>query len=645
MDVERSWLIDALPGLVWTAQPDGSAEYVNLRWREYTGLSLEEALGSGWHSVIFPGDLEFILDRWSAMLEGGKPVDAEARLRRHDGEYRRFLLRAAPIRDETGNIVRWCGISTDIEDWASVEAAHALKQLTEAQHLSATGSFTADIWAENHHWSEELYRIFEFEPGTKISVDIVRTKIHPDDLPAFDASFQKALEEGSDYDHFFRIVLAGGAIRHLHAVAHFTEGFGDRPLFVGAIRDVTESKLAEDALRASEAELRRTLRHLTIAQEVSATGSFTADVIGDHHTWSDELYRVFDFDPASPPNLARVRDVVHPDDAKVLETAIEQAMSGRDIDFIFRVFASDGALKHLRGIGRISDYVEDRPVLIGAVQDITKNKAVEDALNRARSELAHVSRITAMSAVTASIAHEVNQPLAGIITNASTCLRMLAADIPNIEGARATAQRTIRDGNRASDVIKRLRALFARKEAAIEPVDLNDAVQEVLTLSSTELQKNRVIVATNLESNLPEIRGDRVQLQQVIMNLILNAADAMAEVDVGTRHLMASTAVDGDKIIMSVRDTGKGVDPEHFERLFDAFFTTKETGMGIGLSISRSIIEGHGGQLWATANDDRGTTFSFSLPVFVADAATDPKMESSVPSRGQSGLERGLHDG
>jgi signal transduction histidine kinase len=220
-----------------------------------------------------------------------------------------------------------------------------------------------------------------------------------------------------------------------------------------------------------------------------------------------------------------------------------------------------------------------------------------------------------LGALTASIAHEVNQPLSGIITNASTCLRMLAADPPDLEGARATAQRTLRDGNRASEVIQRLRGLFAHKQPKTEPVDLNDAAREVLTLSASELQNNRVTLRTELEEGLPAVTGDRIQLQQVILNLTVNAIDAMREVEDRARSLLVSTVrEDRGRIRLSLRDSGIGIDPQSIEKLFGAFYTTKSQGMGIGLAVSRSIIESHDGRLWAAANDGPGATFSFSIP-------------------------------
>jgi signal transduction histidine kinase len=226
-----------------------------------------------------------------------------------------------------------------------------------------------------------------------------------------------------------------------------------------------------------------------------------------------------------------------------------------------------------------------------------------------------VARVTSLGVLTASIAHEVNQPLSGIITNAGTCLRMLAADPPNVEGARETVQRTIRDGNRASEVITRLRALFGKKEATSELVDLNEAVREVIALSRSELQRKQVIPQVKLANDLPYVTGDRVQLQQVILNLLLNASDAMNGVDDRPRELIIRTERDeSEGVTLTVQDSGVGLETESITKLFDAFYTTKSSGMGIGLSISRSIIESHRGRLWATPNEGPGATFSFSVP-------------------------------
>ena len=254
-------------------------------------------------------------------------------------------------------------------------------------------------------------------------------------------------------------------------------------------------------------------------------------------------------------------------------------------------------------------------MFVGALQDVTESMVAEEALNMARSQLAHVARVTTLSALTASIAHEVNQPLSGIITNAGTCLRMLDAHPPNVEGARETARRTIRDGNRAADVITRLRAMFSKKELSLESLDLNEATREVIVLSLSELQRNRVVLQSELADDLPNVTGDRIQLQQVILNLLRNGSDAMVDVHDRPRQMLISTAREpGDRVRVTVRDAGTGFDRQSMDNLFEAFYTTKSDGMGIGLSVSRSIVEKHHGRLWAEPNAGAGATFSFSIP-------------------------------
>jgi C4-dicarboxylate-specific signal transduction histidine kinase len=252
---------------------------------------------------------------------------------------------------------------------------------------------------------------------------------------------------------------------------------------------------------------------------------------------------------------------------------------------------------------------------IGAIQDITERRLSQIALDESRSELARMARLTTLGALTASIAHELNQPLAGIVTNASTCVRMLSGDPPNIQGALETARRSIRDGNRASDVITGLRSLFAKRSSSAEFVDLNDATREVIALSLGELQKGRVLLQTELAEGLPPVLGNRVQLQQVILNLLVNGAEAMNDVADRPRRLLIQTGRAEDNCVrLSVQDSGIGIRCEDVERLFEAFYTTKNGGMGIGLSISRFIIDSHCGRLWASPNEGPGANFAFSIP-------------------------------
>src|SRR5262249_48422552 len=322
-----------------------------------------------------------------------------------------------------------------------------------------------------------------------------------------------------------------------------------------------------------------------------------------------------EFEPGSKVSVKRVREMIHPDDLTSFESVIAQGMTGQNVTFAFRILTARGAVKHVRGVAHVVERGAGRPMFVGALQDVTESKVAEEALSKARSELAHVARVTTLSALTASIAHEVNQPLSGIVTNAGTCLRMLDADPANLAGARETARRTIRDANRAADVVARLRALFSKKDFTLEPVNLNDATREVIALSSSELQRNRVLLQSELADDLPTIQGDRIQLQQVILNLLRNASDAMVDVNDRPRHLLVKTEPeDRDAVRVTIRDAGVGLPAQTLTSLFDAFHTTKSGGMGIGLFVSRSIIERHQGRLWAEPNDGPGATFAFSIP-------------------------------
>src|SRR5216683_3510604 len=480
-----SSIINTIPMLAWSARPDGFRDFLNQRWLDFTGLSAEQARGSGWGSTIHPDDAKGLLDSWQMALVTGQLTDVEARMRRFDGEYRWFLLRASPLRDESGKIVKWYGTNTDIDD----------------------------------------------------------------------------------------------------------------------------RKRAEEELQRSEA-------FLAEGQRLSLSGSFLWRLDTDEITFSEQLYRTFEFDRDAPVTLERIGSRVHSEDILLLTDKIEAARTGDGVlNYEIRLRMPNGSVKYLRTIAHRTRDRDGRPEIMGAIQDVTERRLAEEALSQARSDLAHVTRVTTLGALTASIAHEVNQPLSGIITNAGTCLRMLDSNPPDVDGARETARRTIRDGNRASDVITRLRSLFSKKEFTQEPLDLNEATREVIVLSLSELQRNRVIVQSELADDLPPITGDRVQLQQVLLNLVRNASDAMVGVEDRPRQLLIRTESEGrDHVRVTVRDAGVGIERQGMDKLFDAFYTTKSDGMGVGLSVSRAIVEKHGGRLWVEPNDGPGATFAFSIP-------------------------------
>lgn len=657
---ERSFklIIDTIPALAWSARPDGSAEFFSKHYLDYVGLSAEQAQDWGWTVAVHPDDLNGLAATWQAIMASGNQGEAEARLRRFDGDYRWLLFRANPLRDASGNIVKWYGVNTDIDDRKRAETnlAHE-KHLLE---MIASGSPLRDVLSELCKMVEEagpgcycdVHPIDWSGPSIEYSVapslpasytdPIAGLSLSGDALPCAIAVRQKVQVVAEDMDTDPR--WHDSSVR-THVLDHGLRSVWSTPIYAkdghvlatlclyqrqpaspsqqhqSLIAHATH--LASIAIERSrtEAALRRSETLLAEGQQLSSTGSFSWRVDTDELAFSEELRRIFEFDPKAVVTLEQVRTRVHPEDLPLLSAQMARVRAGHgNLDYDIRLRMPDDRVKHLRTFGRVVRHQDGRLECLAAVQDVTERRLADEALSKARSDLAHVTRVSSLGALTASIAHEVNQPLSGIITNASTCLRMLAADPPDIDVARETARRTIRDGNRAADVIARLRTLFSKRTVSIEPIDLNEAAREVLALSWGDLQRSGVVVRTELEDRLPLVGGDRVQLQQVIMNLLRNAADAMSGLHDRPRQLLIRTEQDEDNHVrLSVQDTGIGFGPDGTERLFEAFYTTKSDGMGIGLSVSRSIIESHRGRLWGQTNDGPGVTFSFSIPAHSED--------------------------
>jgi signal transduction histidine kinase len=412
------------------------------------------------------------------------------------------------------------------------------------------------------------------------------------------------------------------------------EAGGNAPFPPALVQQLTDiASLAIERTRSDE-NVRRSEMLLAKAQRLSSTGSFSWCIATDELTWSDELYRIFEFDPDDSVSLEHVIARIHPEDLPSFHALVERARcGGGDLDCEHRLLMPEGTVKYLHLVADGTRDQDGQLEYIGAIQDITERRQSEQVLDKLRTELAHVARVTSLGALTASIAHEVNQPLLGVITNASSCLRILAADPPDLELARETARLAIRDGQRASDVITRLRSLFSKRGATSELVDLNEAIREVLALLFGELQRSSAVVRVELCEGLPPVIGDRVQLQQVILNLVMNAAEAMSGVNDRARRLtIRSRLHKGHCVRLSVQDAGVGITHQDAPRLFDAFYTTKSGGMGIGLSVSRSIVENHRGRLWAEANAGHGATFSFAIPRADEDVPAPRAAQSTRPS-------------
>ena len=370
--------------------------------------------------------------------------------------------------------------------------------------------------------------------------------------------------------------------------------------------EVAQRKRSEDALRQSE-------MYLAEAQKLSHTGSFGWQVATGKLIWSEETFRIFEIEPTAEPSIQLVLQRTHPDDSAVLERLLDEiAQQGKDRTYEHRLLMPDGRIKHLRVMVHTK---ADGLEFVGAVTDVSAIKKAEDETLQARAELARMARVTALGELTAAIAHEVNQPLAGLVSSGNACLRWLDGEPPNLQAARRSVQRMIADGARASEIIVRIRAMVSKSAPRMEQLDINDLMRDVVALVRSEVQQHGVSLRTELNNRLPLVAGDQIQLQQVVLNLILNASEAVRSVHDGPREVIVrSTANEDGNVLVSVEDSGPGLEPSKIEEVFEAFYTTKPDGMGMGLAVSRSIIEALGGRLWAVPNSPCGARFQFSLP-------------------------------
>jgi PAS domain S-box-containing protein len=622
-------IFDAIPSLAWTVLPDGCADLINHSWCEYTGLSVEEASGDGWRTVIHEDDLPHLLSGWHTLMDSRSPASLEVRMRHHDGDYRWFVLQMNPLTDAVGCVVKWCGVCTDIDDRKRSEETF---RTVERNLRSIIDTIPALVWSLRNDGSAEFFNQHYLDyvglPANRASDWGWTDAIHPHDIVDMLASWRRIMASRRPGETEARMRRRDGQFRWmLFRINPLRNDYGHIIRWYGISIDIDDRKRTEERLRRSEA-------FLAEGQRASLTGSFSWRMDTNELTFSEELHRIFAFEPGQPLTPERIAARVHPDDVLMFAERMGAARhSNADLDYDMRLLMPDGSIKHVHMVSHSTRGRSDHRELIGAIQDVTQRRVADEALGNLRAELARMSKINSLGALTASIAHEVNQPLSGVITNASTCLRMLSAGPPNVDGAIETARRTIRDGHRAADVITRVRALFSKKAAATEPVNLNEATRDVVALSQNTLKTARVILKTDFPDDLPLVMGDRVQLQQVILNLLLNASEAMSNVDDRPRHMTISTARDGaQKVCLTVQDAGVGFEPDGVSKIFDTFYTTKDGGMGIGLSISQSIIERHHGRLSARPNHGPGATFWFSIPCVTDDVADNAISDASKPA-------------
>jgi PAS domain S-box-containing protein len=498
---------------------------------------------------------------------------------------------------------------------SAAEIRRSEAYMAEGQRLTRTGTWALNVATKRCFWSPELFRMLELDPeSTDPSISTFLDRVHPGDRGAIQQNIDLTIHTGKDFAHDYRLLLGGGTIKHVHSTGHpVTNKSGEIIEIIGAAAEVTDRVYAEQALKRSEF-------YLAEAEKISHTGCWARNTATGEVFWSEEEWRIFGLDPKKTDLTYQVfLKLVHPDDRPSVEMISANAVRlGEPYDIPYRIVFNDGSIKHLQMIGHpVLDESGEVREYIGVTMDVTERKRTEAALQEAQSELAQVARLTTMGEFAASIAHEINQPLAAIVAHGQAARRWLNRDMPNFVEAQGAIASAVDAANRTSEVMARIRALLRNDKPEYLAVDINGVIRDVLTLTNSTLQARNVLVRTKLPADLPQIRGDRIGLQQVIMNLITNGTDAMSSITDRSRILRIESQVESsDSVLVAVADAGIGFEPGIADRIFDRLFTTKPNGMGLGLSICRSIIEAHGGRLWASPGSPHGAVFQFTMPTW-----------------------------
>jgi PAS domain S-box-containing protein len=611
-------IIDTVPSFLWSADPTGEPTYVNQRALDYSGMRFEEFKHGGWEVFIHPADFPGTTKAFSHAIETGTPYEAVHRLRRWDGEYRWHQARGDPLRDPDGRIIQWYGVAVDVDDARKAEdrLRRSEAYLAEAQRLTHTATTAYDA-TKILYFSDEAFRLFGFDPLQGLpSREAVWQRIHPDDADTMNEKIEHALRERRSFQNEFRLKLPDGTVKHVDAdILPAFSATGELVEIIATAVDVTERKRAEDTLRRGEAWLAQ-------GQRLSHTGTWVLDGTTKHFLyWSDESYRIWGFDPLQGfPSRDDMWGRIHPDDQERLWQEVQGALrEQRDFFDEFRILLPDGTVKYMEA----DTHHEFSPlgVLLEVVctnVDVTERKRAQDEreqLRQLEADLAHINRVSTMGELAASLSHEILHPIATARNNARAGMRFLEMNPPNLDEAREALGCVVRDADRAKDIVGRIRNQIKRAPPRKMRFGLHEAVNEVIVMVQSAIARNGISFSTRLMDGLVPVQGDRVQLQQVLVNLILNAVEAMSSIEDGTRELSIRTEQSQTGgVLVAVHDSGPGIDPVNFDRVFEPFYTTKTSGIGMGLSICQTIINGHGGRLWMSANQPRGAVFQFTLP-------------------------------
>jgi PAS domain S-box-containing protein len=607
----------------WAFSPSGFFEYWSQELFGIYGLDPQKGAPSleQYLATIHAQDRDFMANTIKRMHAERSGCDVKKRIVRPDGELRYIRCVGIPVVE--GEVLKgFLGTAIDIteQELLTEELKRQQAYLTEAQRLTHTGSWANTATGEPRYWSEECYRVLGFDPAEPLpSLETIFQRIHPDDRAAARDQLDRGIRDKADFEVDMRIVHPITGIRNIRSTGHMVlDRCGDLREMVGTVMDITEQKMLTQ-------ELERRQAHLTEAQKLTHTGSWAwraTDREAVHV--SEEFYRIYGLDPAEgSPTWEEYFERVHPEDRLKWKGIIERAIVEKaDYDQEFRILLPNGMVKWIHTVGHpvLSD-AGDLEQFVGSSTDITELKSAEherEKLRQLEADLAHIDRVSTLGEMAASLAHEIKQPIAAAITSANSCIEWLAHEPPNLDRARAAAARIDKYGNRAAEIIDRIRSFYKKSPPQRELVDVNGIIHEMLTLLKGEAHQYPIAMRAELTAELPKIMVDRVQLQQVFMNLMLNAIEAMKD---SGGDLKVKSQLQEGQLQFSVSDTGVGLPAEKMDQIFSAFFTTKPHGSGMGLAISRSIVESHGGHLWASANSGAGATFHFTLPIQVTESS------------------------
>ena len=607
-----------------------------------------------WRQRIHPEDRQQIDESIQKALEDKGEYVNDYRILCPDGRLKYIHAIGHPIFNDAGEIAEFVGTSVDVTEQRRTEEALRRSEayLAEGQRLTHTGSWSLNIATRQIlHSSAEHTRMFGFDPEEGLpSFEEFLQRVHPEDQEHVLETFQTLMRSGGDLDLRYRIAAPDCPVRYMHAIGHpVLKESGMPGEYVGITIDTTERRRLDQEREQAENRLRRSEAYLAEAQKLSHTGSWALDpATGKMIYYSEEMFRIMGLEPTlDPPDTETIWQRVHPEDLPPVIEGIERLMAasdkswtvmdqttgspepealvnelrgpmGRaDDEYEFRVVLPDGTLKYVRSYGHpILDKTGQFIELVGTIIDVTGQKKAEferERLRQLEADLAHMNRISMLGELAASISHELKQPITAGIISAKTAVRWLAKDQPNVENACQSATNAVKAGERAVEIIERLRSLYTKAPPRCELLDGNKIIGELVEMLRAEADRYGVSIHTDFTADLPGIRSDRVQLQQVLMNLMLNAIEAMKET--GGSLSVKSRLNEEGLLQISVSDTGPGLPATKEEQIFEPFFTTKPQGSGMGLAICRSIVESHGGRLWAAANGDRGACFHFTLPV------------------------------